>query len=245
MNATLGRNSLRSLLVVLAGLLACSATANAQSGGSRDDDYRLPWWLSVGAGGADVRTLSPAPSAGRNALAASIDFGYRFTPQWGLGFEFGAVVPTSGCPDWECASSVAEFAPSFTRMFAFGEYRPRNSGLRFRAGAGVSRFCHHRYWSTSAWSWGDTVDVMLSGLLDVGPEYETFGGSGAWRCDARMNALGGSVSMGYDWPVAEGSPVSMGVRLSAEAANFDATPSIGLPAFRHRALMLTLHLNIN
>ncbi len=244
MNA-MGRNCLRPLFVLLTSLLVWSSAAPAQGGGGGPDDSIRPWWLSVGAGGADVRTLSPAPSAGRNAVAASIDFGYRLTPQWGLGFEFGAVVPTSGCPDWECASSVAEFAPSFTRMFAFGEYRPRNSGLRFRAGAGVSRFCHHRYWSASAWSWADTVDVMLSGLLDVGPEYETFGGSGAWRCDARRNALGGAVSMGYDWPVAEGAPVSMGVRLSAEAANFAATPAIGLPAFRHRALMLTLHLNIN
>jgi hypothetical protein len=244
-NATFGRNGFRTLFVVLAGLLAWSASVHAQGAGQWKDDPGSAWWLSVGAGGADVRSLSPAPSAGRGGVAASIDFGYRFTPQWGLGFEFGAVAPTSGCPDWECAGTVAEFAPSFTRMFAFGEFRPRDTGWRFRAGAGVSRFCHHRYWSSSAWSWGDTLDVMLSGLLDVGPEYETYGGSGAWRCDARVNALGGAVSMGYDWPVAEGSPVSVGVRLSAEAANFDATPSIGLPAFRHRALMLTLHLNIN
>jgi hypothetical protein len=245
MNTTSTRSSRNRWLAGLAAMLAWSASAQAQDVGNPDNQSFRPWWISVGGGGADLRTHAAAPYAGRNAWGGSIDFGYRFSPQWGLGFEFGAVAPVSGCPDFECATSIADFAPSFTRMFAFGEFRPRNSGWRFRAGAGVSRFCHHRYWSESAWSWADTLDVVVSGLLDEGPEYETFGGSGAWRCDARVKALGGAVSMGYDWAVARDSPLSMGVRLSAEAANFGATPVIGLPAFRHRAVMLTLHLNIN
>jgi len=71
--------------------------------------------------------------------------------------------------------------------------------------------------------------MMLNG--DSGNE--TVGGSGGYRCDARMNALGGVVSVGYDWPVAANAPLSMGLRLSAETADFRDTPAIGLPAFRH------------
>jgi hypothetical protein len=82
-------------------------------------------------------------------------------------------------------------------------------------------------------------------MLDNDSDTETFGGSGGYRCDARMKALGGVVSVGYNWPVARGAPVAVGLRLTAEAANFGATQAIGLPAFRHRAVMLTLHLNIN
>jgi hypothetical protein len=37
----------------------------------------------------------------------------------------------------------------------------------------------------------------------------------------------------------------MGVRLSAEAARFSGSPASGMPAFGHRAVMLTLHLRVN
>jgi hypothetical protein len=225
--------------VLLAAMVALSGPVFAQ-----EDDPAQGWWLGVGVGASSVKSLVPAPSAGRDALVASIDLGYRVTPQWGLGLEFGAVVPVDGCKDWQCAGTPAAFAPSFTHTMAFGEFRPRDSGWRIRAGAGLSRFCYSRHWSSSAWSFGDTLDVLLAVALD-GDADETFGGGGAWRCDARMKALGGAVSVGYDWPVAEGEPVSVGLRLSAEAANFGPTPAIGLPGFKHRALMLTLHLNIN
>jgi hypothetical protein len=239
MYSTVRRSSLNALLVMLAGFAAWSAPATAQ------DESGSRWWLGAGLGGASVNSLAPAPSAGRHALAASVDFGYRLTPQWGLGFEFGAVAPVAGCKDWACAGTASAFAPNFTRLFAFSEFRPRDSGWRFRAGAGASRFCFSRHWSDSAWGWGDTFDVILSAMLDNDSDTETFGGSGGWRCDARMKALGGAVSVGYDWPVSRGAPVAVGLRLSAEAANFGATPAIGLPGFRHRAVMLTLHLNIN
>ncbi len=240
MNADNCANNCRGLdflFVMVAGLLALPAVAPAQEISQR-------WWLGAGIGGADVRSLAPAPSAGRRAVAASVDFGYRLTPQWGLGFEFGTTVPVDGCADWQCAGTADRFAPAFTRMLAFGEFRPRDSGLSLRAGAGVSRFCYSRHWSGSAWSWGDTLGALLTGLLEDEPDVTT-DGSGAYRCDARMKALGGAVSLGYDWPVRAGAPVSVGLRLTAEAAGFGATPAIDLPAFHHRALMLTLHLSIN
>jgi hypothetical protein len=53
------------------------------------------------------------------------------------------------------------------------------------------------------------------------------------------------VSIGYDWRVERNSPLHMGVRLSAEGANYSATRSIGVPKFRHRAVMLTLQMLVN
>jgi hypothetical protein len=202
-------------------------------------------WLGAGLGAASVKSMYPAPSAGRDALAASADLGYRFTPHWGLGMEFAAVVPVDGCADWQCAGSPAVFAPTFTRITAFGEFRPGHSGWRLRAGAGASRFCYSRHWSDSAWSIGDTLGLLLTAALDGDVDEGSDSGSGAYRCDARMRALGGVVSVGYDWPVSANRPITAGLRLTAEAANFGATPAIGLPAFRHRAVMLTLHVNIN
>jgi hypothetical protein len=227
-------------LVLLAAMAALSAPVFAES-----DLHASGWWLGAGMGVGSVKSLAPAPSTGRDAVAATIDLGYRFTPQWGLGMGFGALVPMDGCLDWQCADTPAAFAPSFTRITAFGEFRPRDSGWRFRAGAGVSRFCYSRHWSDSAWSIGDTLDLLLAAALDDDQYGETIGGSGAYRCDARMKALGGVLSVGYDWPASRHKPVAVGMRLSAEAANFGPTHAIGLPAFRHRALMLTLHMNIN
>lgn len=225
-------------LLVLTGLAAC---AGAQAQDARDLHTERGPWLGVGVGGAAVRSLSPAPSSGREGLAGNIEVGYRFTRQWGVGLDFGAIAPVKGCTDWDCASTPAEFAPNFTRVFAFGEFRPRNTAWRFRASAGVSRFCYSRYWSDSAWSWGDFA--ML--IIDDDYLYDTVSGSGAYRCEARSRAMGGSLSVGYDWAVEPDVPVAMGLRLTAEAANFDATRSIGVPAFRHRAVTLSLHLTFN
>ncbi|MEO8309499.1 MAG: hypothetical protein ABI616_15825 [Pseudomonadota bacterium] len=192
-----------------------------------------------------MKSSAPAPSAGRDALAASVDLGYRFTPQWGLGFEYGGLIPVDGCADWPCGDTPAAFAPRFTRLMVFSEFRPRDSGWRFRAGVGASRFCQSRHWSATAWSIGDTLGLLLTAALDDDLADETVSGSGSWRCDAHMKALGGMVSVGYDWPIAREHPVSLGLRLSAEAADFGPTRAIGLPAFQHRALMLSLHVSIN
>ena len=202
------------------------------------------WWLGAGLGGARVRSLGPAPAAGRAAMDASLDFGYRFNRQLGLGFELGTLVPAGGCRDWNCAASPAQFAPTFTRMQAFGELRPPDGRWYVRAGVGVSKFCYSHRWSDSGWSWADSVHLALLWLADE-PVDETISGTGATRCDARARAAGGTVAVGYDWPVSPRSPVSVGMRLSAEAANFGATPAIGVPAFRHRAVMLSLRVSVN
>lgn len=230
-----------TITIAAAAVLFMAAGTCAHAQGAHDLRVEPGPWLGVGVGGAAVRSLAPSPSSGREALAGSIELGYRFTPQWGVGLDLGAIAPVSGCTDWDCAASAAEFAPNFTRVFAFGEFRPRNTGWRFRAGAGVSRFCYSRYWSDSAWNWGD-IAMMI---IDDDYLYDTVSGSGAYRCGARTLALGGSLSVGYDWAVSRNAPVSMGVRLTAEAANFGATRNIGVPAFRHRAVTLTLHLNVN
>lgn len=192
-----------------------------------------------------VKSAARAPSAGRDTLAASIELGYRLTPQLGIGLEYGGLIPVDGCATWNCSAGAADFAPRFTRFMAFGEFRPGHGGLRLRAGVGVSRFCYSSRWSDNGWSFGDTVELLLSVFVDDYTDSDDFTGNGGYRCDARMNALGGVVSLGYDWPVAADAPVAVGIRLSAEAANFGSTHSIALPAFRHRAVTLSLHLNIN
>jgi hypothetical protein len=231
--------SRRQLLLVM--VLTLPLQVLAQSQGSAPEDSGRSLWAGVGLGGGSVNSLAPAPSSGRNVLAASFEVGYRLNRQFGLGLEFGAVAPLSGCADWQCGASAADFAPSFKRIFAIGEFRPRDSGWRLRAGLGMSRFCYQRHWSENAWSMFDTV--ML--LIDDDYLYYSDGGSGAWRCDAARRALGGSISVGHDWNVGAEDGISYGVRLSAEAANFSENPAIGMPAFRHRAVMLTLHLNVN
>lgn len=232
-----GRQGWQAVLIAICGVTAWPARAQ------EDYSSTAPWWLDVGAGGASVGTPASAPAPNRNGLAASLDFGFRVTPQWGLGLEFGAVAPSRGCAAWQCEVTSPDFAPAFTRMFGFSEFRPGNGGWRLRAGAGLSRYCYSAHWSESAWSWADTVDFALL-LLGDGPLDGRIGGSGGYVCDGHKNALGGMVSVGYDWRVSTQAPVSMGVRLSAEAADFSAGP-IGLPAFRHRAVMLTLHLKID
>jgi hypothetical protein len=230
----------------LVGLAIASLPASAQHYSYQQDGeyFTRGWWLSAGLGGGSVNSQAPAPSAQRDAFTASVDVGYHISPRWGLGLDAGIVVPGGDCARWECAASPAEFAPNFTHLRVFGEYRPRNSGWRLRAGVGSSRFCYRSYWSDSGWNWVDTIDVVLQLLNDDYISNDTIdGGSGAYRCDAKKGALGVALSAGYDWPVA--GPMSMGVRLTAEGANFRATPSIGLPAFRHRAVLLSLHLNLN
>ncbi|MDQ2640101.1 MAG: hypothetical protein M3Y79_05940 [Pseudomonadota bacterium] len=219
------------LLLPLPGL---SAVAVAQE---REPSQR--WWAGVGVGGGSVESLAPAPSAGRSAVDGSLEVGYRLTSSWGLGMELGALAPVSGCREAGCSDVQGEFAPAFNRLFAFGEFRPRNSGLRLRAGMGLSRFCYTRHWDEDAWSMLDTLMLLFD------EDYLYTSGSGSWRCDAARRALGGAVSVGYDWRAGRNAPVSLGVRVTAEAARFSASPAAGLPAFHHRAVMLSLHLLVH
>lgn len=240
------RSTACSFQAILLASLAWVAPALAQGAQQPPgDEWLSRWWVSAGLGSAVVQSGKPAPSAGRSGLSASVDVGYRHNAEWGLGFEYALVAPLAGCTVWDCAASLGDFAPNFTRLMAFAEYRPQPSGWRFRAGTGVSRFCYQRHWSESAWGWGDALELVISGLLDDDYVDDPASRSGAWRCDGRAKALGAMVSLGYDWRVHRSSPLSMGWRLTAEAANFDRTPAIGLPAFRHRAVMLSLQLNIN
>lgn len=225
------RGVLRALLLLVPGL---SGIAVAQEAGPGQR-----WWAGVSVGGGTVESLAPAPSAGRSVLDGSLEVGYRLTPNWGMGMELGALAPVSGCRDLGCSEEHSDFAPAFNRLFAFGEFRPRDSGLRLRAGMGLSRFCYARHWDDDAWSMLDTV------LLLFDEDYLYVGGSGSWRCDAARRAFGGAVSVGYDWRAARNAPVSVGVRLTAEAAKFSASPAAGLPAFHHRAVVLSLHLLVH
>lgn len=218
-------------MLILAGVCLSSPAL------SQHDPDRPPFWIGAGLGGGAVQSLQPAPSAGRNFLAASVEAGYRFNRHWGAGVELGALVPFTGCEQWQCGDSSADFAPAFTRMFAFAEYRPASQGWHVRAGAGLSRFCYQSHYSKDAWSWIDTLNLLFD------DDYLYSGGTGAWQCDARHHALGGAVSVGYDWPLRT-LPATMGVRLTAEAADFAGKPEVTMPSFRHRALMLTLHFNL-
>jgi hypothetical protein len=207
-----------------------------------DDLARDGYWLSVGMGGGKVNSLAPAPSAGRDAFGASVEAGIRLTPEWGIGLEYGIVAPNSGCGGHHCTPSEPDFAPNFTRGFLIGEYRPpHDRGLRLRAGVGVSNMCY-RHYRTEGSAWGaflEFLEVVLSD--DHGHDHDSDGPH--WSCKS-LSALGGSVSVGYQWEI-ERSNTSIGLQLRAEAANFAASNKAGTPAFRHRAVMLQIQLNIN
>jgi len=221
---------------LLALLIAAPFAANAQA-----LDEPSPFWLSAGLGAGAFQAMSPAPAAGRHGVAASLEMGYRLRPEMGVGLELGTVSPASGCANQGCGRTAADFAPAFDRLHAFGSFHPRNSRWSLRAGLGVSRFCHQRHWSPNAWSWRDTVNL----ILDDEDLVDSPLGTGAWNCDARQYALGGSLSLGYDWRLSSSAPVTMGVRLTAEAARYERNREFDMPAFRHRALLLTLHLGVN
>jgi hypothetical protein len=227
---------LRPQLVAASLLCLLSVPALADE---LDDPAGHRVWFGVGLGGGEVKSLAPSPAADSSFVAGSIEVGYRLRPEWGIGLELGAIGPLAGCEEWDCGTTPESFAPNFSRLMAFGEYRPVDSGLRVRAGFGVSRFCYERSWNEDGWSPFDFVMALIdeSYLID--------GGSGSWRCDGTRHALGGSVSIGYDWRLARNAPLLMGVRLTAEGANYPATRSIGLPKFRHRAVMLTLQVQVN
>lgn len=228
---------LPSFLVAAAFILP---PAMVRAGDLDDPDVRR-MWVGVGLGGGKVKSLAPAPAAGSGLVSASVEIGYRLQPNWGFGMELGAIGPTSGCEEWNCGASPESFAPNFSRVIAFGEFRPNYSGLRIRAGFGMSRFCHERHWDSNGWS---PFDFVMA-LIDDNYLLTADGGSGAWRCDAARHALGGSVSIGYDWRVGGDSPLLMGVRLSAEGANYSNSRNIDVPKFRHRAVMLSLQMQLN
>lgn len=228
------------LSILLTGAIFTLQPAAALAG-DWDDPAGQRFWAGAGLGGGAVKSLSPAPAAGSDFIAASIEVGYRLQRQWGVGLELGAIGPLSGCEEWDCGTSPESFAPNFSRLIAFGEYRPVDSGLRVRAGFGVSRFCYERHWNEEGWS---PVDFLLA-LIDDNYLATADGGSGNWDCKASRHALGGSVSIGYDWRVNRNAPLYMGWRLSAEGANYSASRSIGVPKFRHRAVMFTLQMQVN
>jgi hypothetical protein len=225
----------RWLLPVCAVLAAPCADAQYRAGyASYDDPADAGWWLGVGLGTGSITSAAPAPSAKRDGFAANLDLGYRLTPTWGLGFEIGVVAPTSGCGASHCAPNDPDFAPNFAHWFVVSEWRPGNAGWRLRASAGLSTMCYDHYYSDTGW--GTFWNVVLFGDLQVGSV-------GSTRC-RNLSALGGALSVGYQWPLGD-SGTSMGLQLRGEAANFAASSQAGLPAFHHRALVLLLQLNVN
>lgn len=193
------------------------------------------WWLGVGLGTGSITSSAPAPSAQRDGFAANLDFGYRLTPSWGLGFEIGIIAPAGGCGARYCAPTDPQFAPNFAHWFGVSEWRPGNAGWRIRASAGLSTMCYDYYHSDNP-GWATFWNVVLFGDVQVGSV-------GSTRCRT-LDALGAAVSVGYQWPLGE-SGTSMGLQLRGEAANFAASSEAGLPAFHHRALMLLLQMNLN
>lgn len=222
----------------LGAMLLGPVLAHAQAPYYDDDFARDPYWLSVGIGGGAVTSTSRAPSAKRDAFGASIDAGIRFTPHWGIGLEYGVVAPVSGCGEHHCSPSEPEFAPDFTRWFLIGEYRPPgNRGLRLRAGVGVSSMCYDHYRAEGASAWEEFLEAVL---LD---DYDVDSDGSHWACRS-LSALGGSVSLGYQWELKD-THGSIGLQLRAEGANFAASNKAGTPAFRHRAVMMQVQFNIN
>jgi hypothetical protein len=133
------------------------------------------------------------------------------------------------------------FAPDFTRWFLIGEYRPPGAdrGWRLRAGVGVSNMCYRHYKTTQS-AWERFIEYLL---FDDEDYYDYSADRTYWSCKS-LSALGGSVSVGYQWELKD-TRTSVGLQLRGEAANYAASTTAGTPAFRHRALMLQVQFNIN
>jgi hypothetical protein len=219
--------------------LLCPALAAAQSP-YYGDDPRARGWLGVGIGGGTINSAAPAPSADHDAFSFTVDGGYRITPQWGLGLEFGMVTPNGGCGGHHCSSDSPDFAPDFSHWFLVGEHRPGDSGLRLRAGIGVTSMCY-RYYRTRSSSFERFLEALL--FYDEDEYYYYDDDRTHWDCKS-LQALGGSVSVGYQWPFPDARS-SVGLQLRLEAANFAASATAHTPAFHHRAVTLQLQMNIN
>jgi hypothetical protein len=131
----------------------------------------------------------------------------------------------------------ADFAPNFTHWFLVAENRPLER-LRLRAGVGVSGMCYSFHETRSS-----DFERFLEYLF-FGDDDSYYDGSTHWECKSSLKALGGSVSIGYQWPLPDPGS-SIGLQLRGEAANFAASSTAGTPAFRHRAVTLQIQLNIN
>jgi hypothetical protein len=211
-------------------LLACADYRN--SGFDPDN----PVWLGVGFGGGRLQSAAPAPAADRAAYSFSVDVGTRITPNWGLGLEYGLVMPQGGCGGHSCTPQSSGFAPNFSHWFLIAEHRRPYSGVRLRVGAGVSGMCY-RYYRAHGDFWEEFLEALVFGDDNVDPD------ATHWDCK-QLHALGGLVSVGYQWPVSDGEG-SIGVQLRGEMAEFAASSTAGTPKFKHRAVMLQLQFNVN
>jgi hypothetical protein len=210
--------------------LLCPALA-----GASDYDIELDsgGWLGLGVGAGKMVSAPHAPSADRSGFAISLDGGYRFNRQWGLGLEFGVLTASDGCDGLGCTSATPGFAPNFLHWFAVGEYRPPGSGWRLRGAAGLSSMCY-RWYKSRASALGKFVNALLGGNDPT--EYSI-------SCNS-LKALGVSASVGYQWRLRD-SPASLGVQLRGEAADFSASAKAGTQAFHHRGVTLQLQLSTN
>jgi hypothetical protein len=223
---------MRKPLVLLVGLLLCPVLAGAQTRYNVDQ----PFWLGVGIGGGRVNSDAPAPSAGHDTFAFTIDAGMRITPQWGIGLEYGRIAPGGGCGGHRCTPADHDFAPDFSHWFLLAEHRSGEDGaMRLRAGLGISGMCYHFYKTGNASFWEVLLAVVIADESDATIRH--------WECDS-LHALGASVSLGYQWALPD-SGSSIGLQLRGEAANFKASSSAGTPKFRHRAVTVQIQLNLN
>ena len=222
---------------MLVGALLAPALATADTRFHERDFDAHRHWLGFGLGYGSIGSDSPAPSADRKVISGSIETGYRLTPEWGLGVEFGVVAPTTGCDGKGCTALLPDFAPNFTRWFLLGEYRPGDSGMSIGLGAGLSLMCY-RYYETDRWTWGQVVAALVFG--DDGD-----GARGRATGCKRLGAFGASASIGYQWSLGEDEPATLGLRLRGETAKFAASPKANTPEFRHRAVMMQLQLIFN
>jgi hypothetical protein len=207
------------------------------AGQQRDDyDESIPFWAGIGFGGGSITSDGLAPSGGRDVFTGNIEIGYRISRQFGLGVEYGLIVPTSGCRGMGCSPSKPEFAPDFSRWFLMGEYRPHDGGLRLRASAGVSTMCY-RYYKGRRSTWDRFWDAVL-----FGNDGDDLSNDTSRRCKS-LQALGAAVSVGYQWSLEDRG--SLGLQLRGEAANYDASARAGTPDFKHRAAMMQLQFSFN
>jgi hypothetical protein len=213
-----------AVIVLLSGVLAAPALADEfpTDAGGRG-------WLEGGLGAAELTTRAAELPGRHGAAVLNIAAGYRVTPQLGVGLEFTSSAPLSSCNQWDCGGRSWDFKPGFNRFSAFGEMRFFQGRVRLRVGAGDASYCYA----------GDsTLDLWYT-------VFEPDGDVQVSSCSA-VHRFVRSASVGYHWRMGDQStPLTAGFRLGWEGANFHSKTSVGLPAFKYRAVTLTLQLSFN
>jgi hypothetical protein len=145
----------------LVAAVACVAVARPSVAAIPDTSASTvgTWWFGGGLGEAQLGSKLQDPGAADSGMNVNLELGLEVTPRWGLGIEIGGNTfnSTNLCNQKSCIDLGGGAYDEFDHFYAFGEYRPKNSGWRLRAAAGYAAYC-----TGLNQVWGDCFDTRTT-----------------------------------------------------------------------------------